>query len=166
MLVNVRKFTEATLALQVLQAAGLKCTIDIDVFKTAAQHLSDRFHLASGQAAEREVIAVAEDLMRWLKPKIFDLSISGPFYRAIQNISFVPALQVGAAWYLCAHCASCCIEDTPCPWSRTFCKPKTIIRSLFTSRTYQTCGLSLHSFQVQVLKRCRITLAWNAAQTV
>ncbi|KAK9856110.1 hypothetical protein WJX84_004825 [Apatococcus fuscideae] len=79
---------------QVLKAAGLRCVIDTDVFKTAAQHLSDRFHVASGQAAsEQEVFAVAEDLMRWLKSNIFDLSISGPFYRAVQNISFVPAVQ-------------------------------------------------------------------------
>lgn len=81
--------------MQVLKAAGLRCVIDTDVFKTAAQHLSDRFHFASGQAAaELEVFAVAEDLMRWLKSNIFDLSISGPFYRIVQNISFVPATQV------------------------------------------------------------------------
>ena len=82
-------------SVQVLKAAGLRCVIDTDVFRTAAQHLSDRFHFASGQAAaEQEVFAVAEDLMRWLKSNIFDLSISGPFYRAVQNISFVPATQV------------------------------------------------------------------------
>ena len=93
---------EEEVVLQVLRAAGLKCVIDIDVFKAAAQHLSDRFHLASGQAAEQQVFAVAEDLMRWLKANIFDLSISGPFYRAIHNISFVPATQVGAYW-TCIH---------------------------------------------------------------
>ncbi|KAK9840887.1 hypothetical protein WJX84_000505 [Apatococcus fuscideae] len=32
---------------KVLKAAGLRCIIDTDVFKIAAQHLSDRFHSAS-----------------------------------------------------------------------------------------------------------------------